>query len=69
MERAAYVYLSSIYRATARTLAGIQTVDDLEAMGSLYHITGILEHILEAMRIGNLDERRQALVDARKWGA
>ena len=66
-ENEAYQSLAALYRAADRVLASIQTEDDLDRIGGLYHISTILEYILESLRSRDAEERAAALASARRW--
>lgn len=68
-ENEAYQHLAALYRATERTLDGIKTEDDLKWYGGLYHISTILEYLLESLRSRDPEERQAAMVQAKEWGA
>ncbi|MDF9408267.1 MAG: DNA primase [Pelotomaculum sp. PtaB.Bin013] len=68
-ENEVYQRLSSIYRAVDSKLAGIQTEEDLERLGGLYHIEPILEHVLEVLRTGKMTDKVAVLKSDRvkRW--
>lgn len=68
-EQVAYEHLSAFYRVVDKRLIEIRTINDLESIGGLYPIRTILENVLETLRCGTQEEKRQALDDAlRRWG-
>lgn len=64
-----YQKLAALYRAIARKLGSVKTVEDLERVGSLYHIKPVLEQVLDILRTGTIADRLAVLKSerVRRW--
>lgn len=68
VENEARQIIASLFRAVNSALAGIRTTQDLEDLGSLYHISTVLENYLETLQSCIPEDRKSALADARRGG-
>lgn len=66
-ELQAYIQLAALYRRICDRLAGIQTEEDLERLGDLFHVREQMEHLLDVLLNGEPDERAAAVAEARRW--